>query len=74
MSGQLGVPNDGDGGYDGGDAVVVRGVEGAVDVGVGGGEPCGGCGSSCALTSLGDVLCWGGDVGAAAARVDLMPR
>jgi hypothetical protein len=71
-SGQLGVAKDGDAGVDfSGAPVHVQGVTDAVDVRVGSGEPCGGCGSACALTSKGDVFCWGGDGGAVPARVDL---
>jgi alpha-tubulin suppressor-like RCC1 family protein len=37
----------------------VNGIVDAVDVQVGSGEPCGGCGSTCARTKAGTLLCWG---------------
>jgi hypothetical protein len=47
-------------------------VTDAIDIAVGGGEPCSGCGSSCALVAGGDVICWGlGDT--APKRVDTTP-
>lgn len=39
--------------------VAVRDVTGAVEVAVGGGEPCGGCGSTCVRDASGGVRCWG---------------
>jgi Regulator of Chromosome Condensation (RCC1) repeat protein len=54
-SGQIGTGGTGEGG----DAVV-PGVSDVVEVRVGSGEPCGGCGSTCVLQRSGEVLCWGG--------------
>jgi len=69
-SGQLGVPAAKVERSD--SAILVRGLKGVVEVTCGGGEPNGGGGSSCALTTEGKVLCWG-DLGGAegATPVDL---
>lgn len=75
-SGQLGPANTT------GAAERVPGVRGVVDVAVAGGEPCGGCGSTCVLTRRPDggehdraeVMCWGALVERATpTRVDLIP-
>ncbi len=39
--------------------IVAKGVVDVVEVAVGGGEPCGGCGSTCVRVKDGSVLCWG---------------
>ena len=41
-------------------AIPVPGVRGIVEIGCGGGEPSGGSGTSCGITTGGDVLCWDG--------------
>jgi hypothetical protein len=58
-------------------ATFVPGVADAVAIAVGGGEPCGGCGSACAVTKPGAVVCWGAagvkETGALQ-RIDLTPH
>jgi len=60
-SGQLGMPTlENDGGTYGSDVpAIVSGLRDVVEVAVGGGEPCGGCGRTCARKSDGTLLCWG---------------
>lgn len=52
-------------------AVPVPDVQDAIDVALGGGEPCGGCGTTCVVRRSGDVLCWGEMVSRDGRRITL---
>ena len=72
-SGQLGMPIA----DELGDAAnVVPNLQHVVQVAVGGGEPCGGCGSTCAVDDVGAVWCFGEIVGKRPkpVRIDLTPK
>jgi hypothetical protein len=59
-SGQLGRPSEENEAMA---PAVVKGISDIIDVRLGGGEPCGGCGSTCVRSKDGELICWGGLTG-----------